>query len=92
MHLLVSFILETGGGGTQTVLRFVGLGDRFDGVNRELKATSLVGDSESTRRDVMLRTAVVGLLGYLVQEGLPPDVDVEVRAQRPDDPTAVHSP
>jgi len=87
IHLLVSYTVDTGGGGTQIVLRFIGVG-RFDGVNRELKAISLAGDTESTRRDIMLRTAVVGLLGYLARDGLPPDVEVEVRAQRPEDQTA----
>ena len=82
VHLLSSS-RETGGGGREVVLRFVGLG-RFQGVDQELKAVSLTGDTEDTRRRGVLRTVIVGLLGYGAREGLPPDLNVSVRAQTPD--------
>ena len=67
----------TGGNGREVVLRFVGVG-RYEGIDRELKAITMAGDSENTRRDAVLRTALVGLLSYLAREGLPTEVDLSV--------------
>jgi hypothetical protein len=85
VHLLSSS-QGTGGGGRETVLRFVGAG-RFDGVDMELKALSLTGDTENVRRETILRTVGVGLLGYLARLGLPAGLDVDVSAseRRADD-------
>jgi hypothetical protein len=82
VHLLSSG-RETGGGGREVVLRFVGLG-RFQGVDHELRSVSVTADTEDTRRRGVLRAVAVGLLGYLAREGLPPDVNVSVRAETPD--------
>lgn len=76
VHLLSSST-PTGGGGREVALRFVGVG-RFAGVDRTLRVLSLAADTENTRRRNVLRTVVVGLLAYLAQEGLPPDVDIDV--------------
>ena len=67
----------TGGGGREVVLRFVGRG-RFAGHDHDRRAVTLVGDTENTRREVVLRTAIVGLLDYVTHDGLPPGVDVSV--------------
>jgi hypothetical protein len=80
VHLL-SNTTSTGGGGQETVLRFVGRG-RFAGHDEELKAVSLTGDTESTRRTLILRTAQVGLLAFIAREGLPADVSVAVETER----------
>jgi len=80
VHLLSSS-RETGGGGREVVLRFVGR-DRFDGHNHDLRAITLSGDTENTRRAVILRTAIVGLLDYVAHDGLPPDVDLSVDTAR----------
>lgn len=78
VHLLDSS-RETGGGGREVVLRFVGAG-RFRGVDRELRAVTQSGDTEQTRREMALRTITVGLLEYLAREGLPPALAVRVTA------------
>jgi len=74
---ILSSSRSTGGGGQEVTLRFVGRG-RFAGVDRNLRAISLQGDSEATRRRIVLRTVIVGLLYYQAREGLPPDIEVDV--------------
>ena len=71
---------STGGGGEETVLRFVGLG-RFQGVNAELKSITLTGDTENVRRQKMLRTITVGLLGYVERAGGGGDLRISVEAR-----------
>ncbi len=82
VHLLSSS-RETGGGGREVVLRFVGVG-KFQGVDHELKAVSLTADTEDTRRRGVLRTVLVGLLNYVARDGLPEDINVSVRAEARD--------
>jgi hypothetical protein len=82
VHLLSSSN-ETGGGGREVVLRFVG-GNRFQGVDQELRAISLTADTEDMRRRGVLRTVSVGLLSYAAREGLPSDINVSVRAETKD--------
>jgi hypothetical protein len=77
VHLLSSS-RETGGGGREIVLRFVGAG-RFQGINHELRVLSLTGDPEDVRRRNVLRTVLVGFLGYVARLGLPSDLNVSVR-------------
>jgi hypothetical protein len=79
VHLL-STSRQTGGGGEEVVLRFVGAG-RFQGVDAELRAVSLTGDTEDARRRQVLRTVSVGLLGYLARAGLPADLSFNVRQE-----------
>jgi hypothetical protein len=74
---------DTGGGGREVTLRFVGLG-RFAGHDEVLRAVSVIGDTENTRRDLVLRTAEVALLAFIAREGLPTDVRVSVDAERGD--------
>ena len=92
MHLLASGS-ETGGGGRERVLRFVGRG-RFDGHSHDLKAVTRVSDTENTQREVVLRTVLVGLLDYVAHDGIPDGVSLRVstddddqdRAATGDDP------
>lgn len=77
VHLLSSE-RETGGGGRELVLRFVGQG-RFQDVTTELRVISEVAAPENERRAQVLRTVSVGLLGYAARESLPPGLDVAVR-------------
>ena len=86
VHLLSSS-QETGGGGRQVVLRFVGAG-RFQGIDNELRSISLTADTEDTRRRGVLRTVSIALLGYLAREGLPSDVRVSVEPAKSDVPRA----
>jgi hypothetical protein len=78
---------ETGGGGREHVLRFVGAGN-FQGVDRELRAITLAAETEDVRRRAVLRTVTIGLLGYLAQEGVPEGLDVSVRTPQAADPGA----
>lgn len=84
VHLLTRSS-DTGGGGREVVLRFVG-NLRFRDVNQELRTVTLVSDPEDARRRAVLRTVTVGLLGYLAREGLPGDVALTVRSSQPDTP------
>lgn len=68
---------ETGGGGRERVLRFVGRG-RFDGHSHDLKAVTRVSDTENTQREVVLRTVLVGLLDYVAHDGIPDGVSLRV--------------
>lgn len=76
VHLLSSSS-DTGGGGEELVLRFVGMG-RFDGVNHELRVISMVNETENLRRESVYRTVIVGLLDYLAHAGLPVGLEVSV--------------
>jgi hypothetical protein len=84
VHLLSSSN-DTGGGGREVVLRFVGA-SRFQGIDHTLRAVSLNGDTEDTRRRGVLRAVSVGLLGYLARAGLPADLTVSVRVAESDEP------
>jgi hypothetical protein len=77
VHLLSSSN-DTGGGGREIVLRFVGAG-RFQGTDQNLRVVTLTGDPEDTRRRAVLRTVTVGLLNYVARQGLPADLNVSVR-------------
>jgi hypothetical protein len=82
VHLLTTSS-DTGGGGRELVLRFVG-GNRFRDVNQELRTISQAADTEDARRRAVLRTVSIGLLGYIAREGLPSDVSLSVRSAAPD--------
>ena len=82
VHLLTTSS-DTGGGGQEVVLRFVGV-NRFRDVNQDLRATSRPADTEDARRRDILRTVSVGLLGYIAREGLPAGVDLTVKSDRPE--------
>lgn len=76
--VLLANVRGTGGGGSEYLLRFVGAG-RFDGIDKDLRAVTLVGDAESVRRAGVLDAVTVGLLGYMAQDGLPPGFALSVR-------------
>lgn len=77
VHLLSSE-RQTGGGGRELVLRFVGQG-RFDAVTTELRVISEIAAPESEQRAQVLRTVIVGLLNFAARDSLPPGLDVTVR-------------
>jgi len=68
---------ETGGGGREVVIRFVGNG-RLDGVDINLRALTLTGDPLEVRRRAVFQTVSVGLLSYLARAGLPGSLDITV--------------
>ena len=59
VHLLASS-RETGSGGREYVLRFVGAG-RFQGNDKDLRAVSMTGDPEELRRTGVLGAVTVRL-------------------------------
>ena len=71
---------STGGGGQETVLRFIGLG-RFQGINTELKSITQMGDTENMRRDKVLRTMTIGLLTYVERAGGGGELKISVEAR-----------
>ena len=79
VHLLANG-RETGGGGRELVLRFVGRG-RFQGHDHDLRAITGVGDTENTRREVVLRTVLVGLLDYVAHDGIPTGINLTVSTE-----------
>ena len=79
---------ETGGGGLEVALRFVGLG-RFAGTEHELRAVTIPGETEDGRRRAVLRTVSVGLLSFIAREGLPEGLSLEVGS---DDEEAARQP
>jgi hypothetical protein len=79
VHLL-SRSQETGGGGREVVLRFVGRG-RFEGHDHDLRALTIASDTENTRREVILRTVIVGLLDYVAHDGIPSGVNLTVSTE-----------
>lgn len=80
VHIL-STTSDTGGGGRETVLRFVGRG-RFAGHDQELKAISQTAEADATRRERIKRTVEVGLAAYLAREGLPANLSIDVSGER----------
>jgi hypothetical protein len=78
VHLLSSST-DTGGGGREMVLRFVGRG-RYAGHDEELKVISLAADTVSMRRSQVLRTVHVGFLSFMARDGIPPAIDLSVEA------------
>ncbi len=70
---------ETGGGGREVVLRFIGLGP-FESIDFDLKAVTTTGDTEDARRRAVLRAMTVGFLSYLARDGRAGDIDLTVRA------------
>src|SRR5262245_38051255 len=79
---------ETGGGGLEVTLRFVGLG-RFAGTEHELRAVTIPGETEDGRRRAVLRAVTVGLLNFMAREGLPEGLSLEVAS---DDEEAARQP
>lgn len=78
--LVIANEQPTGGGGRAVVLRFVGQ-NRFAGHDHDFRAISRLDDTESTRREIVLRTAAIGLLDYIAQDGIPPGVNVTVTTE-----------
>lgn len=79
VHVLSSST-DTGGGGKEIVLRFVGR-SRFTGVDQELKVVMHAGDTDDAERRAILKTVSVGLLGYMARTGLASGVDVDVSVE-----------
>ena len=76
VHLLSSDT-DTGGGGQEVVLRFVGRG-RFAGDDVDFRAIVPPNESQNQQRALVFQTVVAGLLHYIAQAGLPPGLELSV--------------
>jgi hypothetical protein len=71
--------VQTGAGGIERTLRFVGAG-RFAGTDFALRAVTLPGEPEDGQRRTVLNTMQVGLLNFAAREGIPQGFEVDVEA------------
>ena len=74
VHVLVTRA-ETGAGGREYTLAFIGLGS-FQAISRTLKVTTESSDSEDRERRQLASALTVGLLTYLTSETLPSGLEV----------------
>jgi hypothetical protein len=85
VHVLVTTV-DTGGGGLEYTVAFIG-GAAFQNVDNTLRTVTTRGDPEDVVRRQLATTMRIGLLNYVAQRGVPPQLDVSVRlgseAQRP---------
>ena len=86
VHVLVTRA-ETGAGGSEYTLSFIGLGP-FQAVSRTLKVTTEASDSEDRVRRQLASALTVGLLTYLTSETLPPGLTVAAELSTSSAPTA----
>ncbi len=75
--------VQTGAGGTERTLRFVGAG-RHAGIDFSLRAITLPGEPEDGQRRTVLSTMQVGLLNIAAREGMPQGFQVDVDAPEQD--------
>jgi hypothetical protein len=73
--LVIVTTLETGSGGTEYTLEFIGR-ERLEGTRDTLRATSGQTDTEYEARDLLTHTLGIGLAHYSAREGLAGDVRV----------------
>jgi hypothetical protein len=76
LHVIITET-GTGSGGREYVLTFTGLG-ALAGRDGTLKTVTATGDPEDVRRRQILTTFHVGLLPYLAQDGVPPNLTVNI--------------
>src|SRR5687767_12678656 len=77
VHVLVTTI-ETGGGGREYTVAFIG-GAAFQGINHTLRTVTTRSDPEDVVRRQLATTLRIGLLNYVAQRGVPPQLNVSVR-------------
>lgn len=74
VHVLVTRA-ESGGGGREYTLTFIGLG-AFQNSSRTLKVTTESGDTDDRVRRQLASALTLGLLAYLTPESVPPGLEV----------------
>jgi hypothetical protein len=86
VHILVT-TQSTGGGGLEWVFQFIGL-QRFEGIDDELKYTSLQNDTQDDRRRGYTRVLKLGLVRYVSSTALAENLQLVYRppAQTPGAP------
>ena len=76
VHVIITGT-QTGGGGREYVLAFIGQG-ALAGRDSSLKTVTGTGDPEDVRRRQILTSFHVGLLAYIARDGIPPALTVSV--------------
>ncbi|ODS52318.1 MAG: hypothetical protein ABS36_17110 [Acidobacteria bacterium SCN 69-37] len=71
--------VQTGAGGAERTLRFVGAG-RYAGSDFSLRAVTIPGEPEDGQRRTVLSTIQVGLLTVAARDGIPAGLRVDVAA------------
>ncbi|MCC7044091.1 MAG: hypothetical protein IT183_09520 [Acidobacteria bacterium] len=71
--------VQTGAGGVERTLRFVGAG-RYAGTDFSLRAVTLPNEPEDGQRRTVLSTMQVGLLNFAARDGMPQGFAVDVEA------------
>ena len=77
VHVLITRA-ETGAGGGEFTLTFIGLGN-FQSITRTLKVTTEASDSEDRVRRQLASTFTIGLLGFLTPDTLPAGLEVTAK-------------
>ena len=72
---------QTGAGGVERTLRFVGAGSHA-GTDFTLRATTLPNEPVDVQRRALLRVVQVGLLRFAARDGLPDGIELEVTAEQ----------
>ena len=74
--------VQTGAGGVERTLRFVGAG-RFADVDFPLRAVTLPNEPEDGQRRAVLGVMQVGLLNFAAREGMPAGLELDIEAPEP---------
>jgi hypothetical protein len=77
IHLLITRA-QTGSGGAEYTLAFIGLG-RFQGVTHTLKTVTESSDTDDIIRRQIATSARAGLLLFLTRDAVPPGLAIEVK-------------
>ncbi len=77
VHLLITRA-QTGSGGGEYTLAFIGLG-RFQGVTHTLKTVTESSDTDDIIRRQLATSARAGLLYFLTRDAVPPGLAIEVK-------------
>jgi hypothetical protein len=82
VHVLIT-AAETGSAGVEYTIAFIGL-KAFSGTDRTLKTVTVRADPEDVVRRQLANSLRVGLLNYVVGNGVPPNLAVSIRLESPD--------
>lgn len=79
---VIGSAVQTGAGGVERTLRFVGAG-RYAGSDFALRAVTLPNEPEDGQRRAVLSTMQVGLLNFAARDGMPEGFELNVEAPEP---------
>ncbi len=85
---VIGSAVQTGAGGVERTLRFVGAG-RYAGTDFPLRAITLPNEPEDGQRRAVLNALSVGLLNFIARDGIPAGLELDIDAP---DQAAVSGP